>query len=216
MTRYYLHGDNSEDDANLYYCAICDVFASKDHFAPHGSRNRERYDRSRARLKNLRAPYSRPKSPVTLAEEWPKPIRPTRSPFYRWLTKQSDRDDPIGDLSNDVTRDNSFPSNSQSLSRLERHIALKRGCEDALTALREAFAEFREKGNLRAGITPKIRFEIFRKCNYCCQNCGRKASLELRLEIDHKVPVSKGGSNDPGNLWVLCFDCNRGKSAGEL
>lgn len=216
MTRYYLHGDKSEDDESLYYCAICDAFASRKHFAHHGNRNRERHDHSRARLRNLRAPYSRPKNPISLADEWPKAASPTRGSFYRWLRKQSDRDDPISDLSSDVARDKSFPSNSQSLSKLERHVALKGGCEVALTALREAFAEFLAKGNLRAGITPKLRFEVFRKCDYCCQLCGRKASLELTLEIDHKVSVSLGGTNDPDNLWVLCFDCNRGKSASEL
>ena len=28
---------------------------------------------------------------------------------------------------------------------------------------------------------------------------------------DHLVIASKGGSDDPSNLWALCFDCNRGK-----
>lgn len=216
MARYYLHGDKSEDDASLYYCAICDIFSQESHFASHGNKNRARYDRSRARLKNLRHPNTRPKKPPTLADEWPKPISPTRSPFYRWLIKQSGRDDPIGDLSSDVVRDKSFPANTQVLSTLERHVAIKSGHGDALTAIREAFAEFRANGNCRAGITPKLRFEVFKKCNYCCQICGRKASLELSLEIDHKDPVSQGGTNDPDNLWVLCFDCNRGKSASAL
>lgn len=216
MVRYYLHGDANEADASLYYCAICDVFNSKNHFYQHGNKNRERYDKARARLRYLREPYTRPKNPNSLAEEWPKLAKPVRSQFYRWLVKQSLRDDPVGDLSSDVIRDKSFPLNSQSLRKLEHHIATKNGIDEALTALREAFSEFRSKGNFRAGVTPKIRFEIFRDCNYCCQICGRKASLDLTLEIDHKTPVSRGGSNDQNNLWVLCFDCNRGKGASEL
>lgn len=216
MARYYLHGDKSEDDASFYYCAICDIFSPESHFTSHGNRNRERYDGSRARLKNLRPPHTRPKNPPTLADEWSKAISPTRSPFYRWLIKQSGRDDPIGDLSDDVVRDKSFPTNTQSLAKLERYVAGRRAHKDALTALREAFSEFRAKGNLRAGIAPKLRFEVFQKCNYQCQICGRKASIELTLEIDHKDPVSHGGTNDPENLWVLCFDCNRGKSASKL
>ncbi len=216
MTRYYLHGDRSEDDLLRYFCGLCDTFELEKHFDTHGTKNRERYERSRARLKNLHQPYTRPKNPSTLAETWPKLTAPTKSPFYRWLSRQIDRDDLIGDIASDAVRDNSFPSNSQALNRLERHIILKGGREDALTALREAFSEFCAKGKLRSGISPKLRFEIFRNCDYSCQICGRKASLDLTLEIDHKNPVALGGTNDPENLWVLCFDCNRGKSASKL
>jgi len=31
------------------------------------------------------------------------------------------------------------------------------------------------------------------------------------LEIDHKVPRSKGGPDDDGNLQLLCGNCNRRK-----
>lgn len=216
MQRYYLHGDQSEDDPRLYFCALCDVFAQEGHFKQHGEKNRARYERARARLKNINSRFTRPKNPLSLAESWPKPASPTKSSFYRWLSKQTGRDDPIGDIASDVLRDKSFPINSQAPLRLERHILLKGGHEDALTALREAFSEFRTKGKFRSGISPKLRFEIFRSCNYRCQICGRKASLDLTLEIDHKVPVARGGTNDLANLWVLCFDCNRGKSASEL
>lgn len=56
-----------------------------------------------------------------------------------------------------------------------------------------------------------LRFRIFKRDNYRCQLCGRSAQDGVTLEVDHKVPRAKGGSNDPSNLWTLCFDCNRGK-----
>jgi hypothetical protein len=32
-----------------------------------------------------------------------------------------------------------------------------------------------------------------------------------RLEIEHIVPLSRGGSNDESNLWLACPLCNRHK-----
>jgi hypothetical protein len=33
-----------------------------------------------------------------------------------------------------------------------------------------------------------------------------------RLEIEHIIPLSKGGSSDEANLWLACPLCNRYKS----
>lgn len=43
------------------------------------------------------------------------------------------------------------------------------------------------------------------KC-LCCQS-----SLRGGYDVDHKTPISKGGSNDPSNLQLLCPKCNRSK-----
>lgn len=55
------------------------------------------------------------------------------------------------------------------------------------------------------------RFRIFKRDNYRCQICGRSAQDGATLEVDHRVPRAKGGTDDSENLWTLCFDCNRGK-----
>jgi len=63
----------------------------------------------------------------------------------------------------------------------------------------------------RQPIKPSIRFQVLKRDGYRCQMCGATAQDGAKLEIDHIHPVSKGGSNEPSNLQVLCRDCNAGK-----
>ena len=52
-----------------------------------------------------------------------------------------------------------------------------------------------------------IRKIIFDKYDNCCHYCGSDESLE----IDHVVPVSKGGKSNLQNLQSLCMNCNSKK-----
>jgi hypothetical protein len=54
------------------------------------------------------------------------------------------------------------------------------------------------------------RFEVFKRDLFTCQYCGAKPP-NVVLEVDHILPVSKGGSNSISNLSTSCFNCNRGK-----
>lgn len=67
----------------------------------------------------------------------------------------------------------------------------------------------------RNSLSKKIRFEIFKRDSFKCQYCGKSAP-NVVLEIDHIIPVSKGGDNDLLNLVTSCYDCNRGKSDRQL
>jgi hypothetical protein len=53
-----------------------------------------------------------------------------------------------------------------------------------------------------------LRSEVFERDDYTCQYCGTRGG---RLECDHVYPVSRGGSNDLGNLATACLPCNRSK-----
>jgi len=64
----------------------------------------------------------------------------------------------------------------------------------------------------RRRVTPEIRRRILERDNYACQSCDS----EDVLEIDHVIPISRGGSSDDDNLQVLCAFCNRSKGAKTL
>lgn len=62
----------------------------------------------------------------------------------------------------------------------------------------------------------KLRFEILKRDEFKCRYCGRTEADGATLHVDHVVPVSLGGRNDPENLATACADCNLGKSAAML
>ena len=67
--------------------------------------------------------------------------------------------------------------------------------------------------NQRRLMTTELREQIMRRDNYTCQMCGKYMPDKVGLQIDHIVPVSKGGKSVPSNLQVLCSVCNGHKSA---
>lgn len=66
----------------------------------------------------------------------------------------------------------------------------------------------------RALMTNRLREAIKKRDNFTCCSCGNSIYKEpnLLLEIDHIVPVSKGGCTVKENLQTLCWKCNRAKS----
>lgn len=62
----------------------------------------------------------------------------------------------------------------------------------------------------RKSLSKSIRFDVLNRDNFTCQYCGKSAP-NVRLEIDHIIPVANGGKDDLSNLITSCYDCNRGK-----
>jgi hypothetical protein len=52
------------------------------------------------------------------------------------------------------------------------------------------------------------RRRIFARDNYTCQYCG---ATNVPLACDHRLPHSRGGSNEPENLVTACVRCNSRK-----
>lgn len=63
---------------------------------------------------------------------------------------------------------------------------------------------------LSAEVWAKVRRAVFERDDFTCQYCGERGG---RLECDHAIPVSRGGSHDPENLKTACRRCNRSKRA---
>ncbi|WP_081936017.1 YozE family protein [Burkholderia sp. 9120] len=151
--RYYLHGDQTEHDPALYYCAQCDAFSPAEHFdAVHGPKTVERY------LDNLRywnspersqGDWRRPADAVNALDELMRTYlsaeaerEKSRSRFHRWIVTQTERKDWIGDLAGDIKGDKTFPVAETSLAKLVAYLEREGAVEGALSAMRAAYAEF--------------------------------------------------------------------------
>lgn len=65
-----------------------------------------------------------------------------------------------------------------------------------------------ESARTRPRIPEQVRIQVWRRDGGKCARCGSRD----RLEYDHIVPISRGGSNTTRNIELLCESCNRSKS----
>ena len=62
----------------------------------------------------------------------------------------------------------------------------------------------------RGRLSNKLRFAIYQRDGNRCKCCGRRGT-RTDLEIDHIVPIAKGGKTEWNNLQTLCPRCNKEK-----
>lgn len=60
----------------------------------------------------------------------------------------------------------------------------------------------------RERMSDDLKMSVWRRDDGRCARCGSRE----KLEYDHIIPVSKGGSNTLRNIELLCEACNRAKS----
>lgn len=66
-----------------------------------------------------------------------------------------------------------------------------------------------EKAVRRVKIPDRVRREVYAADGWRCVVCGTSENLE----IDHIMPVSKGGTDERSNLQTMCAHHNRKKGA---
>jgi hypothetical protein len=50
-----------------------------------------------------------------------------------------------------------------------------------------------------------LRQDVLARDGFCCRKCGTSIRP---LQVDHIVPLSRGGTNNLGNLQTLCLRCH--------
>ncbi|MDH6238221.1 HNH endonuclease signature motif containing protein [Cryobacterium sp. CG_9.6] len=67
----------------------------------------------------------------------------------------------------------------------------------------------------RSLMTARLRGQIKERDRFACVQCYVSVAAEphLLLEVDHIMPVSKGGLSTSENLQTLCWRCNRSKGS---
>lgn len=66
----------------------------------------------------------------------------------------------------------------------------------------------------RPKLSPELRAAVRERAGGLCEYChAAEAWQYVEFTIDHIVPIASMGTNDPSNLALVCFACNRRKWA---
>src|SRR3989304_3886319 len=61
---------------------------------------------------------------------------------------------------------------------------------------------------IAAEVEQRVRAAARNRCGYCL---SPQQLVMARLEVEHILPLAKGGSSAESNLWLACPLCNRYK-----
>ena len=64
----------------------------------------------------------------------------------------------------------------------------------------------------RISLPPAVRQRVFERNGYQCQSCHKIDLSAKSLQVDHILPLARGGTNDFSNFQTLCSRCNLQKS----
>jgi 5-methylcytosine-specific restriction endonuclease McrA len=99
-------------------------------------------------------------------------------------------------------------------------VVVETDTRDHISRTHESFNEFSiyQTRRKRKSVRPKLVERVFRKTRGRCDLCGIRLQLSNYgkrggWHVDHRSPVSRGGTNDFNNLWPACESCNTSKQA---
>ncbi len=61
--------------------------------------------------------------------------------------------------------------------------------------------------NAQGDLSPTALLQRFSYYGNCCYYCG----CDGKMQIEHRIPLSRGGSNHPSNIVPACPSCNNSK-----
>jgi hypothetical protein len=67
-----------------------------------------------------------------------------------------------------------------------------------------------KRADIPADVELRVRSAARHHCGYCL---SPQHLVMARLEIEHIIPLARGGNDDESNLWLACPLCNGHKSA---
>jgi 5-methylcytosine-specific restriction endonuclease McrA len=77
-----------------------------------------------------------------------------------------------------------------------------------VTAVTAATSPTKTKTSFRAFIPTATQKYVSHKAQHCCEYVStetkRRCGTRYQLQIDHRIPLAKGGGNNPENLRLLC------------
>lgn len=83
---------------------------------------------------------------------------------------------------------------------------------DNIEELKTNYSDFFEYDGFYSGTgfgdSTMFKHELVKKYGDYCQECGQTG---IPLQVDHIVPISKGGADDLSNMQLLCYDCHMKK-----
>lgn len=74
----------------------------------------------------------------------------------------------------------------------------------------EPFTETKVMRNITRNIPLVTKLKVMRRDNCVCALCNENIPDD-KINFDHIIPWSKGGSSDTNNIRLLCADCNKSR-----
>lgn len=76
-----------------------------------------------------------------------------------------------------------------------------------------AYYTDRRKKRSRSRLSQATRRRVYRRDGAACQYCGKPIPYQDMAHVDHRRPVSRGGTSEEENLILACPSCNLRKGA---